>query len=946
MALSQNQLKVLEPWLERKGPNEDGEWGLHCPFHQDRKRSASLNVETGLFYCQACDRGVTARELLKAIRNGDYTNDPSKASSGSSGGSSGGERLSDARVAGWTGALLADEDVLGAFQDRRGIDRDIIETYEIGWDSSSSAYTIPIRDADGSLVNVRRYSLDPGDRRKIWSVSGHGTPVLYPIGDHKGWGDDGVIICEGEFDTLLTIQQGFDAVTRTGAAKVWRGEWNHYFKDLDVYLCHDMDEVGQEANHRVAMELVSIAKSVRIIELPYEVTDKHGKDLTDFWLEGNAYDDLRSLMDGAVNLESGEVFEREVRLEDISVMDSFDPDRVGQHLRMRITVVGKRQNNFIVPRTVEYSCKKDAKATECAVCPMREEELDGSATIEVDPKDPLLLQFMGSSANQVTELLRNLLGARKCGKMKTEVSKYHSVEEIWARPAIESGELDTAREDLGGYQGRRMIAVNKHDTMPNNTFQVTGAIYPNPRSQANEFQMWDINPLATNVDQFVLDDKAKSLLRKFQVSGSQTPYRKAMSIAHDLSEHVTKIYGREELHMFLDLIWHSVIAFNFERKLVHKGWVEGLVIGDTRTGKSEVAQFLTRHYGSGEFVRGESASFAGVVGGLQQVGNKEWVVTWGAIPLNDRRMVILDEVSGLKPQEIGQMSSIRSDGEAQITKIQSEKTQARTRLAWLGNPRDGLRMQDFTYGVQAIRPLIGANEDIARFDMAMMLSEYDVSPDVMTRDEDYEPDVKHRYTREACHTLINWVWTRTPDQVIWGKGAEHAVIVAARDLGSRYVPDPPLIQAANVRLKLARISVAFAARVCSTDDTFENIVVLPEHVQAAVTFLDHVYGNPHFGYKDLSEEQVRDREIATEMVEDVRAYLQASDKEGLAKFLRSCAGHFRRTDLEDMLNWSREEATATINLLYQKRMIRREGANNKINPELHTLLRELTQEEE
>jgi hypothetical protein len=45
---------------------------------------------------------------------------------------------------------------------------------------------------------------------------------------------------------------------------------------------------------------------------------------------------------------------------------------------------------------------------------------------------------------------------------------------------------------------------------------------------------------------------------------------------------------------------------------------------------------------------------------------------------------------------------------------------------------------------------------------------------------------------------------------------------AANDLGSRYVEDPPLIQAANVREKVARLAVALAARLFSTDERGET----------------------------------------------------------------------------------------------------------------------------
>ena len=68
-----------------------------------------------------------------------------------------------------------------------------------------------------------------------------------------------------------------------------------------------------------------------------------------------------------------------------------------------------------------------------------------------------------------------------------------------------------------------------------------------------------------------------------------------------------------------------------------------------------------KHYQLGEFVTGENTSFAGLIGGMQQ-NQKRWFVSWGKIPLNDRRLVILDEASGLSKRDISNMSGVRSSG--------------------------------------------------------------------------------------------------------------------------------------------------------------------------------------------------------------------------------------------------------------------------------------------
>jgi hypothetical protein len=344
---------------------------------------------------------------------------------------------------------------------------------------------------------------------------------------------------------------------------------------------------------------------------------------------------------------------------------------------------------------------------------------------------------------------------------------------------------------------------------------------------------------------------------------------------------------------------------------------------------------LSKFYRAGEVVSCESASFAGIVGGLQQFGaNKEWAITWGAIPINDRRLVVLDEISGLTPEDIGAMSSIRSSGVAELTKIQQERTYARTRLIWIGNPRNA-RMADYTYGVQAIRPLIGNAEDIARFDLAMSVASSDIRAEDINRAHD---PGDQRYPREACMSLIRWAWSRTAENVIWAEGAEKAVYSAALDLGRRYTEDPPLIQAANVREKVARVAVAIAARLFSTDERGETLIVRRVHVRAAVAFLDRLYSMPGFGYAERSEEFIEDRKLAENPKNIKMARRVLTHNAGLDKFLRA-QGKFRRQDLEEILDIDREEANAIISELYRLRMLYKVKGDVLLTPTLHNILR-------
>ena len=890
---------------------------MTCPLHEDENRSASLNTLTGEWYCFA---GCGGGRITDLIAQKNHWVDPGRAAlnGGAPRHSAVPEVITEGRIHGWHAALLDDETACDYLVER-GIHTKTLVDFEIGWDRAKQAYTIPVRGPKREIWNVRRYSNREGMKTKIWSVRGMRVTELYPISQLDA---DRIIICEGEWDTLATIQHGYAAVTRTSGAKTWHPRWNPLFKDKLVFVAQDCDHEGQNGANKIARSLGRVA-DVRLVALPYPIEEKHGKDLSDFWREhDNA--DFESLLAEAQPLKKQNGRDPGI----ITVLDSFDAQRVGDPVKLQVTIKGKKEPGYSVPWKAKLHCSQDA-GPKCKICPMNAHT--GDAELEIPPTSPTILEMIGATRQQIYDMIRIEYGAQKCGKIDIEIDEHQAVEELYARPSIDHSDGTQA----GSYKNIKITSVGRHDTLQNTTIVATGALYPNPRDQHNDFLAWDIQQQETSVDRFEMNDDARKLMKRFQPRGRQRPLKKLKEIEVELASHVTKIVGRPEMHAVMDLTFHSPLSFKFGGQVVHRGWIESLIVGDTRTGKSEAAERLVRHYGAGEIVGGEAATIAGLVGGLQQISGRDWAVTWGVIPINDRRLVVIDELSGLHPEEIAKMSDVRASGVARLTKIQQEVTFARTRLLWLGNPRDG-GMDQFTYGVDALRPLIGNPEDIARFDLAMALSKHDVATeDINKRLETGEL----KYTSEACHTLLMWVWTRQADQIVWSRGAEDKVYDLAKKVGERYVEDPPLLQSANARIKIARLAVAIAARTFSTDDSFERIVVTPVHVDDAVKFIDVVYEMPTLGYAERSRERILDTQEALEQKDKIREYLLG--QRNLAKLLRA-VGKFRRQDLEEVLNVDRERANAIINTLYNARMIRKEGgADNIVEPTLHSLLREV-----
>jgi hypothetical protein len=163
---------------------------------------------------------------------------------------------------------------------------------------------------------------------------------------------------------------------------------------------------------------------------------------------------------------------------------------------------------------------------------------------------------------------------------------------------------------------------------------------------------------------------------------------------------------------------------------------------------------------------------------------------------------------------------------------------------------------------------------------------------------------------------------------------------AAEWLGGRYTGDPPLLQVANSREKVARMSVALAARTYSTDATGEQVVVTKQHVQDATNFLDQLYSYENFGYRRISKRRFKNMEIARAKRGTVKRWLQENPR--LLEFLIDKGGEsFRSNDIEEMAFMERSEVNMALGFLSEAKMIGKKKSQIIMEPELQQILREL-----
>jgi hypothetical protein len=777
-------LKKLGPYLTGE-INKGGEWGLRCPMpdHPDQKRSASVNFDKDVWFCQRCRIGGSVDDLLGRI--GQSQSKQKRVAKV--------VPISQEDVSRYHRWLMKDKQLIKAFQRKRGLSVATMQKYQIGYEHVTKRYTIPIFDHDGVLVNIRRYDPTATGGDKMISVMGHGKPWLYPMASLRERGD--IVICEGELDALTLLQQGFNAITRTGAAAVWEAEWTEYFAGRDVYLCHDMDKPGQHANDVVAEALLPVAKSVSVVHLPYDVAPNHGKDITDyFWSDKHTAEDFKELLLG----------QKQLTPRMVTLLDTLAGGDVTQILNTRAMVASMDWDKKIAYNKFVLSCSRDFDEEICPRCP-----LNTSGNIEVNigkHENDLIDQIYESEQDTRRKIVWRSGVFAKCPKFKLDHGHSTTIELVTLREPI--SDLDRGDVATTNLQ-RSAIFVGKHDTQPSDTLLLAGRQYQNPRSKSNELLVMSVQRADDDLDKFQLSEEMFERIKTDidLIPGSVDD--KLRYLADDLAANVTRIFARTDMHILMDLVYHSVCDMMIEPGKIDRGRLDVAVVGTTRTGKSETAIRLNKFYRLGQLANCENSSFAGLVGGVAQQSNKQWIAKWGVIPLNDRRMVILDEASGLGHDIMGNFSDVRSRGIASIHKIDNNiEANARTRLLWISNPRHDYAIT----GDRMIEDIFGNPEDIARLDAAMSVHSDDPGLGIIN-DPNKPADAGTYLLTEDYRALVMWAWTRQPHHTKWEPGVPEHIMHTAVRFGETFSEKPPLVQASSMRMKLARIAAAVAARV-------------------------------------------------------------------------------------------------------------------------------------
>ena len=818
------------------------ETAVRCPFphhtghgleYQENRPSAHVNKVKRVFNCKACGASYSEVGFIAAVLdctyevaikiNNQFTNDSDDLFS-------------------WKELKLPE-----SINDKSlalGISQTVIDELNIRSEYGDDI-GFPVLMFN-KLLDSRNYR--PGGDPKIRSRKGALTGLIIPFDLwRESFEDKWTILCAGEKDMAVARSNGLNAITLTGGEQslpLFKGP----FKNRKIAICYDNDDAGIKGANKIAAHLFDVAQEIKVITKFHDVCKNNGEDITDYFTKYNKTraDLIQCIKDTPIYTLIDAQQERERTQPLITLMEATQPKYINRVVRSNIQVVATFDTTFVMPTTI--SAKKISMSGDPKSDKMLLNEERTWYFSEDTAADMLKLVDNNFNEEQIRLNIRDIL---KISKNEKDVVTYKPTKESVYKCSVtdyfEMNMKDVTQIEFVAYSLKRKLESGKR-------YRATYKLVPHPyKGQQLIMIILGVEDASDSVSNFVISDLVKS-----QLDVVRTMRGTVNSKINTLTEKVKSFIGYNgynQLIQCFDLAYHTVLEFNFGNVKNVRGYLDTLIVAESRVGKSTTAEALQKLYGLGTFtsLAGSSATIAGLIGGSNKVASGGYQTRAGAIPQNHRGLMILEELGKSNNQILKELTDIKSSNQVRITRVTGSLTlPALVRMITITNVKStGDRprsINSYPNGIDILIELIGTPEDIARFDLMLILG----SKGNTTIDPFWEPEKP--LDEEIYKTRVRWVWSRTADQVIISKELGVYIIEQCNLLNNEFNSYIKIF-GTEAWKKVTRLAIAVAGYLVSTDDTYQNIIVKEEHVDYAIKFMRDLYDNTTFRFKEYVEQE-------------------------------------------------------------------------------------------
>ena len=822
---------------------EKKETAVCCPFphhtesgveYQETIPSAHINLDKGVFHCKVCEKGLSEVSFISEILGCKY------------------------EAASKIASLYRDVENLYSWNQLKlnprtkeicnelGISDEVIEELHLKTENREEDIAFPVL-MYGKVVDVRNYS--PYNRAaKIRSRAGSTTGMVIPFDlwintNPHTW----TIICAGEKDMAVARSNGFNAITLTGGEKALPKILKP-FKNRRVAICYDHDEAGIEGAKSVAAAILPYAAEVRICTGFHEICKEHGEDITDFFTKykKTKRDLQKYIIDSPVFTPEEAAVVSKVTHPFVTLLEASQPKYIGRVVQSNIQVVATYEKAMPVPTTihaVKLNTNGDDKYNLMQQGETRDWELCDKTC-----QDVLKLVDNNFTEQQIRDNTREILGITKVERdVKIERPTKETVYQCNVTDLFEVTTKNPQTIEFVAYViGKRLESGKK--------YCITYKLTPHPfKGQQLTMIILDATEAADSITDFHLTEDNKKMLD--QVKNMEGSVHDKVETLSEMAKSYIGYDGYNKLIKAIDLSFHAALQFNFNGN-TERGTLDTLIVTESRIGKSSTAEALQKLYSLGTFVSlaGGNATIAGIIGGSNKV-NGSYQTRAGLLPMNHRGLVIFEELAKCDKDLVKALTDTRSSGSVKITRVSGDlQLPALVRMITLSNVKSSSKniqpIASYPNGITILVDLIGAPEDIARYDLMLVMGETGnriIDPNWRPITP-FEPDV--------YKTKIRWVWSRNPDQIIITRDVVEYIFKKCNELNSKYDSHIKIF-GTEAWKKVARLATAIAGYVVSTDDTYEKIIVTTECVDEAVDYLISCYDNNTFKLKEYVDNERR-----------------------------------------------------------------------------------------